>query len=167
MPNLKPALLFAALLLLPMTGRADDGADALLGRWSTENDASNVELSRCGEKYCGKIVWLKEPLYTEINPDTGKKDPEAGKTVHDRENPDKALQSRPLVGMPMLEGFSYEGDGEWEGGTIYDPKNGKTYKCIIKLTDGGKTLKVRGYIGVSFIGRTTLWKRVEAGAEKK
>jgi len=54
--------------------------------------------------------------------------------------------------------LSGDGDGEWSGGTIYDPNNGKTYSCKLKLT-GPDTLKVRGYIGISLIGRSETWKR--------
>ena len=153
-------LLLAFVALATPAIAAEEGAEGILGRWSTKNESAVVEISRCGEKFCGKIVSLKVPLYKEINEDTGKPDPEAGKPVRDRENPDKKLQARTLVGLNMLEGFEYAGDGEWEDGTIYDPKNGKTYKCEIETADGGKTLKVRGYIGISLLGRTELWKRV-------
>jgi len=163
--HLSPRIaLFAVALLLPAVGHAEGEADAVLGRWSTAEDASQVEISRCGEKLCGKIVSLKEELYPEIDPATGKKDPEVGKPKRDRENPDKKLQSRPILGLQLLEGFSYEGDGEWEDGRVYDPNNGKTYKCSLELDEGGKVLKVRGYIGISLIGRTTEWKRIEAGS---
>ncbi|MEO1367538.1 MAG: DUF2147 domain-containing protein, partial [Acidobacteriota bacterium] len=60
--------------------------------------------------------------------------------------------------MRILEGFEAEGDGEWSGGTIYDPNNGKTYSCTLEL-EGADTLKVRGYIGVSLFGRTERWTR--------
>ncbi|MGI5864736.1 MAG: DUF2147 domain-containing protein [Myxococcales bacterium] len=155
------ALVLGAAVFVPAVAGADEKkeADAILGRWITAKDASNVEISRCGEKYCGKIVSLKDPTY-------GKGDPEEGKPLRDRENPDDKLKTRPLIGLPLLEGFTYEGDGTWEDGTIYDPENGKTYKCIIKIADGGKTLKVRGFIGISLIGRTTVWKRVEAPEKK-
>jgi uncharacterized protein (DUF2147 family) len=49
---------------------------------------------------------------------------------------------------------------EWSGGRILDPENGKIYRCTIEVVDGGKRLKVRGYIGISLIGRTQYWDRV-------
>ena len=76
----------------------------------------------------------------------------------DVNNPDPMLRSRPLIGLELFDGFRYEGDGEWSGGTIYDPNNGKTYSCKLKLT-GPDTLKVRGFIGISLIGRSETWKR--------
>ena len=61
--------------------------------------------------------------------------------------------------MDILTGLKKDGD-EWSGGKILDPKNGKTYKCYIKLEDNN-TLKLRGYIGISLFGRTAIWKRAE------
>ena len=63
-----------------------------------------------------------------------------------------------MQGLTILEGFSYQEENLWSGGTIYDPNSGKTYKCKLSLNDDG-TLKVRGYVGVSLFGRTEVWKR--------
>lgn len=63
-----------------------------------------------------------------------------------------------ILGMDILSGLKKKGD-EWSGGKILDPKNGKEYKCYIKLLDEN-TLKLRGYIGISLLGRTAIWKRV-------
>ena len=65
----------------------------------------------------------------------------------------------PILGMNILTGLKKDGD-EWSGGKILDPKNGKEYKCYIKLIDNN-TLKLRGYIGISMFGRTAIWKRAE------
>jgi uncharacterized protein (DUF2147 family) len=83
----------------------------------------------------------------------------AGKEKVDRENPDATLRTRKIVGLVLMSGFVFDGKGTWQKGTIYDPDNGKTYKSKIKITDGG-VLKVRGFIGVSLIGRTSQWTRV-------
>ena len=77
----------------------------------------------------------------------------------DENNPDPALRERPLTGLELFTNFSYDGDGRWSGGTIYDPNSGKTYRCIITWVDAD-TLKVRGYIGVPMLGRTETWTRV-------
>ena len=61
--------------------------------------------------------------------------------------------------MAILWGLA-EDHEEWNGGYILDPKNGKTYKCEMKLEDGGKKLTVRGYIGFSLLGRSQTWIRV-------
>ena len=73
-------------------------------------------------------------------------------------NPDPALRDRPLLGMVIMAGFEEDGESRWKEGYIYDPNNGKSYKCKLKLVDAD-TLEVRGYIGVSWLGRTETWVR--------
>jgi len=68
--------------------------------------------------------------------------------------------NKKVVGLVILRGLKQDGD-EWKGGTIMDPKNGKVYKCKIKAENGGATLRVRGFIGFSLIGRTQIWKRLK------
>ena len=73
------------------------------------------------------------------------------------ENPDEARRNDPILGMNLVKGFTYKGKNKWAGGTIYDPNNGKTYKCKMSLK--GDDLKVRGFIGVALLGRTVHWLR--------
>lgn len=155
------AVLVAAIALVAVPLLAQDGeADRILGLWKTEPDEdgefARVEISKQGEVYAGKIVWLSEP---EFGDDQG---PEwAGKTKVDRNNPDSELRDRPIIGLPLVQGFRYDGEGRWTGGTIYDPKKGKTYSCRMTLADDG-SLDLRGYVlGMPFLGRTTTWTRVE------
>lgn len=132
-------------------------ADRLLGMWKTQpegGDFAHVEVTRDGNSYSGRIVWLSQPDYPASEGPRW-----AGKTKVDRENPDPSLRSRPIIGLMILRGFTYDGGGVWSGGTIYDPKKGKTYSCKITLRDDG-SLFVRGYIGFSWIGRTTVWTPV-------
>ncbi len=75
-------------------------------------------------------------------------------------NPDPALRDRALHGITILHGFEYKGDQVWKGGTIYDPNSGKTYKSSMKMVDQN-TLKVRGFIGISLLGRSDTWTRDE------
>ncbi len=148
-----------ALIAVAVSGLtfAGDG-DAILGVWATEPDPvdgnAHVEVWKEGDRYFGKIIWLEKPEY---NAD----DRMAGQPKVDRENPDESLRQRSLIGLPILADFRSAGDGEWNKGTIYDPDNGKTYKCVARLTDDGRTLKVRGYVGFSLLGRTTEWTRAE------
>ncbi len=138
-------------------GASED--DAILGLWATDPEGgggeAHVEVVRAGDGFSGRIIWLVEPVFAEDD-DQGM----AGQTKVDRENADPALRSRPVVGIEILEGFRYVGKNKWKDGTIYDPDNGKTYKCVLKLSDD--VLKVRGYVGVSLLGRTTRWTRVKA-----
>ena len=83
-------------------------------------------------------------------------DPDRPKT--DVHNPDPGLRDRPLVGLGIFAGFRYDGDGEWSGGTIYDPNSGNTYRCTLRVVDEN-ALNVRGYIGIPLFGRTETWTR--------
>lgn len=136
----------AAMVFASSLSAKEVKADDILGVYVTDGGKSNVEIYRCGDHYCGKIVWLKEPLNDKGEPKV------------DGENPDASLKGRPIMGMKFLWGFKFDGDDMWEKGNIYDPENGKTYDCQMSL-DGNK-LNVRGYIlGMSFLGRTTVWTR--------
>jgi uncharacterized protein (DUF2147 family) len=70
------------------------------------------------------------------------------------------LKDKPIVGMEILKGLRRSG-AEFTGGEILDPDEGKTYKCTVRLIDGGSKLEVRGYVGISLFGRTETWLRVE------
>lgn len=119
--------------------------DIIIGTWLTASGKAKVQIYKENSKYYGKIVWLKTPNYEDGTPKV------------DKHNPDAAKQKVPLMGLNMLKGFEFDED-EWENGTIYDPENGKTYSCYIKYRDG--MLDLRGYIGLSLIGRTQTWFRI-------
>lgn len=136
----------AAVFVAPHGSVAQDG-DALIGVWEPGSGKARVKITKVGEKYYGKIVWLKEPNDEKGNPKT------------DKNNPDEGLKATPLLGYRILKDFVYKGNNTWEEGTIYDPENGSTYNCHIKMKDE-TTLEVRGYIGVSMIGRTDTWKKL-------
>lgn len=149
--------LFGALLAVApgLAAAADVQGDRLLGIWATDRAEAHVEVSRGGDgKYYGTIIWLEEPFYA-ANDSGGM----AGQPKVDRENPDPALRDRGIDGLRIMDGFGYAGNDTWTGGSIYDPENGKTYKCRIHLTEEG-TLKVRGYVGIPLFGRTTEWTPV-------
>jgi uncharacterized protein (DUF2147 family) len=134
------------ILLMAIGAWAQDApGDAVLGQWLTEGDKAVVQIFRCEDRYCGKIVWLKEPK----NPD--------GSDILDSENPDPSKRNRTVLGLNLVWGFRYSESQGWVDGSIYDPDNGKTYSCKMSLE--GDTLKVRGYVGISLFGRTTVWKR--------
>lgn len=138
--------LIIAVFTLGNLSAQDFKAEDILGLWFNEEKDAKVEIYVDNGKYFGKVVWLEEP------------NEENGKPKLDDENPDEELQKRPIMGLLLMIDFDYEGDGEWENGDIYDPKSGKTYSCYMKLESKEK-LKVRGFIGVSWIGRTTYWTR--------
>ncbi|MCX6284276.1 MAG: DUF2147 domain-containing protein [Bacteroidetes bacterium] len=121
--------------------------DDIVGTWLNQEATGKITIYKEGDKYFGKLVWLRTPL-----------DSITGQPRTDKENPDATLKSTPLIGLVNLKNFTFDGKAEWSGGTIYDPKNGKTYKCYIQFESANK-LKIRGYIGVSLLGRNTFWTK--------
>ena len=122
-------------------------AQDVVGKWKLEDGTAIVEVYKSGDAYNGKIVWLEKPTEADGTP------------AVDDNNPDKALRSRKLIGLNMLSGLKKNG-GEYTGGSIYDPGNGKTYNCSMKVE--GDILKVRGSLDKKgLIGRTMDWYRVK------
>jgi uncharacterized protein (DUF2147 family) len=149
----KKSMLFVAFLLLSAMSFGQAGR--ITGIWLTVDGDSQIEILRKADnKYYGRIVWLDEPLNDD------------GKPKVDDKNPDKAMHNRPLIGLEILKGFTYNADKqEWAGGTIYDPENGKTYDSFMRL-DGNNTLKLKGFVlGMRFLGRETTWTREAAKRE--
>lgn len=144
--------LFCFAFVLPQARAGVENASippSPIGVWATENGSSHVKIEDCGGKLCGSLIWLKEPLNKE------------GKDKIDSQNPDPSQRSRKMLGLPLLNGFVSDGDGKvWSGGTIYNPDDGKTYSCKLTMQDP-KTMKVRGYVGISILGKTQIWTRVE------
>lgn len=134
-------LLFFLCFASTLSAFSQSVADAIVGTYVTEKGNAKVTISREGDKYIGVIAWTKT----------------LGKL--DSENPKASERSKKLVGKRILENFVYTEKDTWEKGSIYDPESGKTYSCkITRQRDG--SLKVRGFIGISLIGRTTTWRRV-------
>ena len=132
--------------LISFVAHSQNKADDIIGIWLTGGkEPAKIQVYKSGEKFYGKIIWLKNPT-------------ENGKQRLDGNNPDKVKQSNPIMGLVMLKGFKFDGDDEWKGGDIYDPESGKTYSSYIYLKDKN-TLKVRGYVGISLFGRTETWAR--------
>jgi len=69
-------------------------------------------------------------------------------------------KDQPIIGMTIAKGLKENGD-RYDGGNILDPENGKVYKCKMTLNESGNELEVRGYIGISLLGRSQIWTRVE------
>ena len=122
-------------------------AQDVIGKWKLDDGSAIVEVYKSGDVYNGKIVWLSEPNEADGTP------------AVDSNNPDKSLRSRRLIGLNMLHGLKKTG-GEYSGGKIYDPGNGKTYNCSMKVE--GDVLHVRGSLDKKgLLGRTMDWFRVK------
>lgn len=142
-------LFIVTLLLFLSSCLLAQNANKVLGVWLTQDGDSKVTITKDSNgKFNGEITWLDEPLNDE------------GKPKVDEENPKKSLQSRPIMGLRLLDGFIYDkSKDEWVDGTIYDPNNGKTYKCLMWFDKDPNKLSVKGYIGFSLIGREVVWTR--------
>lgn len=115
-----------------------------LGFW--KNDDATFEIFDNQGKLSGKITAMREPRTPE------------GKDKTDIHNPDPSKRERPIIGLVFMSGFTRKSDTGWENGIIYDPKSGNTYSCSMEL-NGPDKIKLRGFIGISLIGRTEIWKR--------
>lgn len=147
-------LVLAVLAATVGSARAEEApSGSLLGLWLTQDGDAHIRLERCSDGLCGSIVWMKEPL------------DETGAERRDAENPDPALRDRPVQGLTILRiGDAPDARGVYGEGRIYDPKSGRTYRCTLRH-DGEGALKLRGYLGISLLGRTSRWVRLEADPE--
>jgi uncharacterized protein (DUF2147 family) len=146
-------LILALVLVTPTAQGSRLGSIAgasPLGLWYAEGGAARVEVAQCGENLCGTVTWLRSPL------------DEDGCELRDRNNPDPALRSRRVLGLEVLHASGASEAGRAQC-TIYDPGSGRTYSCALWL-DGSNRLRLRGYVGVPLIGRTTTWLRVGSEA---
>ncbi len=135
-----------ALLFLIFAGMAAQ-ENQVADKWFNEDETAHIRIFKATNgKFYGKIEWLKnEPERLDVN------------------NPDENKQKEPLLGLMILQGFSYEAEkNQWNEGTIYDPDNGKTYDCYMWFDEDPDVLSIKGYVlGMKFIGRETKWKRVK------
>ena len=144
--------LLALAVTIP-TAASFAASDDLLGSWLNQAKDAKIEIFKCGNDFCGKITWLKEPVYP-----AGSKEGASGNPKVDTKNPDASRRSTPILGMQIITGFQPSGDGQWKNGTIYDPDSGKTYSAKATLVSHDQ-LDLRGFIGISLIGRTEKWTR--------
>jgi uncharacterized protein (DUF2147 family) len=139
------SLLFTPVFFIALNSAAQKiKPDDIVGTWVAGENKAKVQIYKVGNKYHGRITWLRDPVKN-------------GRPKTDVKNPDPKLRNTPIVGLVVLRNFIYD-DREWLSGEIYDPSNGKEYSCKITMPDPN-TLKVRGYLGISLFGRTEVWKR--------
>jgi uncharacterized protein (DUF2147 family) len=157
----RPLILLVLIGALASTVGAEDPVyppDAVRGTWETARDGkgwSVVEIYERDGRIHGRITWISEDVYGEDD-ERGM----AGLPVVDRNNPDPALRTRPLVGIDLMRDFEHDGGDKWRSGRIYDPTSGKDYRCKLTLKDPD-TLEIFGYVKVGFVklGRNTTWTR--------
>ena len=143
-------MLLVTLILLCSVSLALAGGSPV-GKWKTIDDKTKkeksiVEIYEANGKIYGKIVQLLQ-----------EKDGGASKLCTKCTGSD---QNKPMIGLVIVKGLTADGD-EYTGGTIMDPNDGKVYKCKMEVVEGGNTLKVRGFLGFSLLGRTQVWHKVK------
>ncbi len=128
-------------------------APEAVGVWVDDTGQGAIEVLPCGERLCGRIVWLKDPT------DKG------GGALTDALNPNPANRQRPICGLQVIGNLELQSNGSWDKGWIYDPKEGKSYDVELTLR-GADRLQVRGYLGVKFLSETFVWARAPADLPK-
>lgn len=146
MTVMKKLFLFIILICSSSLLFAAGDPDDIIGVWQAGKGKGHIQIFKENGKYYGKLIWLTNPK--DAN----------GKPKLDKNNPNASLRTKPLLGLTMLKNFKYD-NGEWSGGQVYNPSDGKEYKAYIKLKDLN-TLDLRGYVGISLFGKTDTWIRV-------
>lgn len=142
----------------PPAGAAPDTAaskapagpgDVILGYWYTTDGPAKIQVYKCEEKYCGKIVWLENPLVD-------------GKPALDANNSNQELRSRPILGIPVLTDYTYDtSKQQWTGGVAYSPDRGHEYNAVLSLD--GDNLKITVKVGP--VHKSEEWTRTTAPEE--
>ena len=143
-------LLSLSIFYTSSTALAASSNEELRGLWidhkQPEKQKVAVWIEECNGTLCGRIYWMKRPLNRE------------GKPKMDVHNPDPNLRERPLCGLRVLSGFKQSDEITWTDGQIYSPSDGLTFSSIIKL-ERERVIKIRGYVGISLLGKTLEWVR--------
>ena len=144
---MKKLIILFFLGIYTLTGLAQE-ADKIVGVWWNEEKTTKIEVEKKDGKYIGTIVYMIPEKY------------ENGAPPKDDENPDPALRERSIVGLQILNNFVYNPDKkEWNSGSIYDPKSGKTYDCYGWL-ESDELLKLKGFVaGIRWMGKSSEWYR--------
>ena len=153
---IKVVTICAAVLVLgfSFSCRAAPGNE-IAGYWVMPDGSALIEIYLVSEGIEARIAAIREHQYTAADD----KQMVRGNPRLDIHNPDPDLRQRPLPGMVIASNLRHE-NGRWRGGRIYDPDSGKSYRCELEL-DAGGFLRVRGYLGISLLGRTMYWQRAE------
>lgn len=144
------ALATSLLVVVPLAAQQPlpqaPAAPAPAGLWIDHTGRGAVEITPCGQKLCGRIVWMQQP------------NDKRGQPLRDGLNPEKSLRSRPICGLQVIGDLEPQRDGSWDKGWIYDPEQGEAFDVEIRLRAPDK-LQVKGYKGFKFLNETFQWQR--------
>lgn len=119
---------------------------AAIGTWLSADGGTKVRITDCGGKLCGKVVWLSDPIGADGKPKT------------DRHNEDQAKRSRPLLGVPVVQGMAPTGENKWSG-QIYNADDGKTYDAHVTVISNN-AMNVQGCV-LSILCKSQKWTRAD------
>ena len=132
------------VLILTITTFANE--NDILGFWKTEKKRAIFSIYKEENNFLGKIVWLDSASV-------------------DKNNPDESLRTRPILGSVPMKKLIYKSKkNRWEKGKIYDAESGKIYSCQLTISDDLQKIYLRGFAGISILGRTTTWTRAKKGS---
>ncbi len=136
-------ILLVTLFFVVGLSQTAQAASDLEGLWLTENKRSVISVEPCDGNICGYIHWIID-----------------GGMEFDVNNPDTSKRKKSMCDLKILWGMKKKNETRWEKGKIYKADDGDTYDSFIELVQTDR-LKVRGYMGVSFLGKTQYWTRVD------
>ena len=140
---------FVLFLSLLIAQAFAEDAQKIAGVWWNAEKTSKIEVKEENGKFIGTVIYIKPEKYVNGEPEK------------DLKNPDVKLRSRSRLGLQILSGLKFnESDKQWQGGSIYDPENGKTYDCYAWFEKDQNVLTLKGYVaGIKWLGRSTTWVR--------
>ncbi|MEO0505413.1 MAG: DUF2147 domain-containing protein [Bacteroidota bacterium] len=137
---MKKLVLTLILGLIVSLSFSQSAGDKIIGQYWTETKEGKIEIFKKDNRYFGKIIWRKDARL-------------------DTENPNEKLQSRNVVGIVFMKDFVFKND-KWINGEVYSIENGGNYSGKMWLENNGSILKMRGYLGISLLGKTATLSRV-------
>ena len=140
-------LLTFVFTMLSLCISAQNHSDDLLGKWVNEDAIARFEFFKTGNTYNAKIIWLAKPKN------------ENGELKLDKNNSDKKLRNRPILGVVLLTGLQFSSNNSiWNDGKIYTPERGETLACKIKLNNKNELVLT---VSKSIFSSTKKWKRYD------
>lgn len=138
--------IFLTLFVFLMTVGSANAVEPLnpYGYWLTENERSVIKVEPCGKSLCGYIHWIID-----------------GGMQYDTKNPQENLRGQPMCGLQIIQGLKPDAnkEGSFSDGKIYKADDGDVYDASLTMKSNSE-LTVRGYMGISLLGKSQTWKRV-------
>jgi len=127
----------ALCAVIVLAGTISASADPI-GLWRAD-DGGTTRIARCGPALCATLVSVVPAI-----------DPDTGKPMTDKFNPDPAKRSRPLVGVQVLIGMHPDGPGKWAG-RLYNPDDGEIYAGSL-IEQGPNSIRIEGCTPLGLCG---------------